>query len=200
MATADEITRHHEPAPDHNSWVGEPPKPEPIRVVEYDDGWPAQFEKVAALVRAALGDVAIAVEHVGSTSVPGLAAKPTLDVDLTVANPSDEAAYVPALETAGFRLVIREPDWHEHRCLKLADPDTNLHVFGPDCPEVIRHRMFREWLRGHPEDRDLYRRAKLTAAADTTSKDGNVTVYNKHKEPVLREIYERMFRANGLLA
>jgi len=200
MATARDITRHHEPAPDHDPWVGEPPEPAAIRVVEYDDGWPARFEAVAALVRAALGDAAIAVEHVGSTSVPGLAAKPTIDVDLTVTDPSDEAAYVPALEAAGFRLVIREPDWHQHRCLKLADPDTNLHVFGPDCPEVIRHRMFRQWLLDHPDDRDLYRRAKLTAAAETTAHAGTVTDYNKRKESVLRAIYDRMFRAHGLLA
>jgi GrpB-like predicted nucleotidyltransferase (UPF0157 family) len=143
--------------------------------------------------------VAITVEHVGSTSVPGLAAKPTIDIDLTVRTPSDEAAYVPALEAVGFKLVIREPHWHEHRCLKLAEPNTNLHVFGPDCPELIRHTMFRQWLRDHPDDRDLYRHAKLTAAAETNSKRGMVTDYNRHKESVLREIYERMFQANGLL-
>jgi GrpB-like predicted nucleotidyltransferase (UPF0157 family) len=199
MPTPEEIVRHHEPAPDGNPWVGGPPKPAPIRVVEYDDAWPAQFERVAAGLRAALGDVAIAIEHVGSTSVPGLPAKPTIDVDLTVADPADEAAYVPALERAGFTLVVREPEWHEHRCLKLADPNTNLHVFAPDCPELIRHRMFRQWLLDHPEDLDLYRRAKLEAAAELGAEGGLVMAYNKHKEPVIREIYERMFRANGLL-
>jgi GrpB-like predicted nucleotidyltransferase (UPF0157 family) len=199
MPTREEITRHHEPAAGQNPWVAEPPKPAPIRIVEYDDGWPARFESIAARVRAALGDAAIAVEHVGSTAVAGLAAKPTIDVDLTVADPCDEAAYVPALERAGFKLVIREPDWHEHRLLELADPSTNLHVFAADCPELIRHRMFRQWLRDHPDDRDLYCRAKLAAAAAFADSSGTVMDYNQHKEPIIREIYERMFRANGLL-
>jgi GrpB-like predicted nucleotidyltransferase (UPF0157 family) len=198
MPTPEEIVKHHEPA-DANPWVGEAPKPGLITVVDYDAAWPAQFESVANLVRGALGNAALGVEHVGSTSVPGLAAKPTLDVDLTVANPSHEAAFVPALERAGFTLVIREPRWHEHRVLTLASPRTNLHVFGPDCPEVIRHRMFRDWLREHPDDFDLYRRAKLAAAAALAAGGGTVTEYNKHKEPVLRQIYERMFRAKGLL-
>jgi len=169
MPTREEITKHHDLGPDHNPWVGERPAPAPIHVVDYDESWPAAFEEIATAVRAALGDAALAVEHVGSTSVPGLPAKPTIDVDLTVADPADELAKV------------------------------NLHVFGPDCPEVIRHRMFRDWLRSHPEDRDLYRRAKLAAAAEITDKGGIVMDYNRVKEPVLREIYERMFRANGLL-
>ena len=200
MPTREEITKHHDLGPDHNPWVGERPAPAPIHVVDYDESWPAEFEELATAVRAALGDAALAVEHVGSTSVPGLPAKPTIDIDLTVADPADELAYVPALERIGFALVIREPTWHEHRCLvRSSSPKVNLHVFGPDCPEVIRHRMFRDWLRSHPEDRDLYRRAKLAAAAEIRDKGGIVMDYNRVKEPVLREIYERMFRANGLL-
>ena len=96
-------------------------------------------------------------------------------------------------------LVVREPWWHEHRCLRLSNPRSNLHVFGPDCPEVVRHRMFRDWLALHHDDRELYQRAKLAAAKQTTERGGLVTDYNRHKEPVLRAIYERMFRAHGLL-
>ncbi|XXX80795.1 GrpB family protein [Sorangium sp. So ce134] len=199
MPTAEEITKHHEPAPDQSPWVNGPPAPAPIVVVDYDARWPALFDVVAHKIRAALGDAALAIEHVGSTSVKGLAAKPTIDVDLTVADPADELAYVPALSSAGFTLVIREPDWHEHRCLKLAEPDSNVHVFGPGCPEVIRHRMFRQWLTEHPDDLELYRRAKLAAAAEISAASGVVMDYNKHKEPVIRAIYERMFRANGLI-
>jgi len=94
------------------------------------------------------------LEHIGSTSVPGLAAKPVIDIDLTVADSSDEAAYVPDLEAAGFRFVLCESDWHEHRLLTCDDPRTNLHVFPPDRPEVIRPRMFRDWLveNGVPAD------------------------------------------------
>ena len=69
------------------------------------------------------------VEHVGSTSVPGLAAKPFLDVLLLVPDPGDEAAYVPRLEAAGFLLHVREPDWHEHRFFRAHDPEVQIHVF-----------------------------------------------------------------------
>ncbi|KYF87465.1 hypothetical protein BE20_25990 [Sorangium cellulosum] len=199
MPTAEEITKHHEPAPDQNPWVNGPPAPSLIAVVDYDERWPALFDVVARKIRAALGGAALAIEHVGSTSVKGLPAKPTIDVDLTVADPADERAYVPALSSAGFTLVIREPEWHEHRCLQLAEPNSNVHVFGPDCPEVIRHRMFRQWLTEHPEDLELYRRAKLAAASAISVGSGMMMDYNKHKEPVIRAIYERMFRANGLI-
>jgi GrpB-like predicted nucleotidyltransferase (UPF0157 family) len=199
MPTPDEITRHHEPVPGEDPWVNGPPKPEPIELVEYDSTWPAAFARVAGAVRVSLGNAVLAIEHVGSTSVPGLAAKPVIDVDLTVSDPADEATYVPALESAGFTLVIREPGWHQHRCLRLSDPSSNLHVFGPGCPEVVRHRMFRDWLVAHPDDCELYRRAKLAAAKETTERGGMVMDYNRRKEPVLRAIYERMFRAHGLL-
>jgi GrpB-like predicted nucleotidyltransferase (UPF0157 family) len=199
VPTAEEITRHHEPIPGEDPWVNGPPKPEPIEVVEYDPSWPANFESVARIIRDALGDAALSIEHVGSTSVPGLAAKPVIDVDLAVSDPADENAYVPSLERAGFALVIREPRWHQHRCLRLADPRCNLHVFGANCPEIVRHQMFREWLIADAEDRELYRRAKLAAAKQTTDEGGIVMDYNRHKEPVIRDIYDRMFRAHGLL-
>ncbi len=198
MPTADEITKHHEPAPDRDPWVNGPPEPRPIVIVDYDERWPRLFDLIERKIRAALGDAALGIEHVGSTSVKGLPAKPTIDVDLTVADPTDELAYVPALSSAGFTLVIREPEWHEHRCFQLAEPSSNVHVFGPGCPEVIRHRMFRKWLTDHPEDLDLYRRAKLAAAAEISAGSGLVMDYNKRKEPVIRAIYERMFRAHGL--
>jgi GrpB-like predicted nucleotidyltransferase (UPF0157 family) len=83
------------------------------------------------------------LDHVGSTSVPGLAAKPVIDIDLTVADPAREQDYVPALETAGFRLIIREPWWHGHRLLQSDQPPCNLHVFAFDSPELIKHQIFR---------------------------------------------------------
>jgi GrpB-like predicted nucleotidyltransferase (UPF0157 family) len=131
--------------------------------------------------------------------VPGLHAKAVIDIDLTVTDSSDEAAYVPALQSAGFRLVIRERGWHEHRLLTLDDPRVNLHVFSPDCPEVIRHRMFRDWLIEHPDDLARYRDAKLEAAADARAGGESVMDYNQRKQPAIRNIYARMFRAHGLL-
>ena len=105
------------------------------------------------------------VEHVGSTSVPGLAAKPVVDIDLTVADSADEPAWLPALEAVGFELVVREPWWQQHRCLRHEDPRCNLHVFSRDAAEPIRHRIFRDWLREHADDLALFRAAKTNSAA-----------------------------------
>ncbi|MGI8522611.1 MAG: GrpB family protein [Nocardioides sp.] len=198
-----EITRHHDEPPGVDPWVeGYVDRPYAIRVEEYDDAWPAAFERVASAVRDALGARMLEIHHVGSTSVPGLPAKPIIDVDLVVSDPADEAAYLPALVGAGFRHAIREPWWHEHRLLKYDDPHTNLHVFGPDCPEVIRHAMFRQWLLDHPDELATYAEAKRTAAAEINGREGGGTGmdYNRVKEPVVRAIYGRMFRAHGMLA
>jgi GrpB-like predicted nucleotidyltransferase (UPF0157 family) len=201
MPTNEEITRHHDDPPGLDPFVNGAPAPSEIRIVEYDERWPANFERVRARVVEALGDAALEIHHVGSTSIPGLPAKPVIDIDLVVAYPADEAAYVPALEAAGFVHLIREPWWHEHRLLKRRDPTTHLHVFGPDCPEVIRHLMFQDWLLAHPEERERYAEAKRAAAHEMNSRPGGGTgmEYNRHKEPVVREILDRMFRANGLL-
>lgn len=131
-----------------------------VQLVPSDPSWPGQYAAEAANLRAALGDVALAVHHVGSTSVPGLTAKPIIDVILVVEHSEDESAYVPALTAAGYALRIREPDWFEHRMLKRADPDVNLHVFPPGCPEVDRMLTFRNWLRNHDDERLLYEQAK----------------------------------------
>lgn len=195
MPTPEEITRHHDPDPDEDPRVLGPPVPEAIRIVPYDPGWPARYEHLAAAIRAALGDAALDVEHVGSTSVPGLAAKDVVDISLTAADPRDEDAYVPALEGIGYVLTVREPSFHEHRMLRLAEPRVNPHVYGPDCPEPIRVRMFRDWLRGHPEDRERYEAAKRAAVPG----GGHVMDYNARKQDVIREIYDRLFRAAGML-
>jgi GrpB-like predicted nucleotidyltransferase (UPF0157 family) len=201
MPTPEEITRHEydEPGDGQSAWVGQK-GPEPgVEVVDPDPRWPAVYVAVADRIRKTLGARALGVEHVGSTSVPGLAAKPVIDVDLTVADPADEPAWLPDLEAAGFELRIREPWWHEHRALRLADPAANLHVFGPESPELVRHRIFRDWLRTHPDDLALYRDTKLAAARAATEAGEHVMQYNARKEQVIREIYDRAFRAAGLL-
>ncbi|TDV46056.1 GrpB family protein [Actinophytocola oryzae] len=195
MPTFEEITRHEDADPSENPWVNGPPPPETITIVAYDPDWPHRYEAVATQVRAALGEVVLDVEHVGSTSVEGLAAKDVIDIDLTVADPRREDRYVPQLARIGYTLTIREPSWHEHRCLRLADPRVNLHVFGPDSPELVRHRMFRDWLREHPEDRTRYEDAKRAAIPG----GGHVMDYNARKQDTIREIYDRLFRAAGML-
>ncbi len=135
-----------------------------VVVVDYDPDWPRQFAAEAGKIRAALGDRVLLLEHAGSTSVPGLAAKPIIDIVLVVRDSSDEAAYVPPLEAVGYVLRVREPDWYQHRVLKRVGPAVNLHVFSPGCPETERMLLMRDWLRAHEDDRDLYERTKRELA------------------------------------
>ena len=142
------------PQPPASDWIVPPaPFSGHINLVDYDPAWPAQFEGVAVRIREAIGDRAVILEHAGSTSVPGLAAKNQIDVVLGVPNATDEAAYVAGLEAAGFEFAIREPEWYEHRLFRGIEPKTNLHVFSADCEEITRMLAFRDWLRIHPEDR-----------------------------------------------
>jgi GrpB-like predicted nucleotidyltransferase (UPF0157 family) len=145
--------------------IGEPVLHDgPIFLAEYDAGWPATFAAEAERIAGALSERALRVEHVGSTSVPGLAAKPIVDILLEVSDSSDEAAYVPALESAGYVLRIRELAWYEHRLLKRPGAEINLHVFGRGCSEITRMLAFRDRLRTNAEDRELYERAKRELA------------------------------------
>jgi GrpB-like predicted nucleotidyltransferase (UPF0157 family) len=201
VPTPDEITRHHDPTPPKgcNAWVAGKRPQVGVQVVDPDLRWPEDFAVLAQRIVDALGPRALAVEHVGSTAVPGLAAKPIIDIVLTVLDPVVEANWLPPLERAGFKLIIREPWWHEHRALTCPDPRSNVHVFGPDSPETIRLRLFRDWLRAHPEDVALYRDAKLSAATKSNAASEHVMDYNGRKEPVIRAIYHRAFHAAGLL-
>jgi len=202
MLTAREIVTFDDaPAPAGASgWVGDHRPGANVEIAPPDPRWPQQYATLAAVIRGALGDRVLALEHVGSTSVPDLPAKPVIDIDLTVADTNDEAAYVGALERCGFVLTVREPWWYGHRLLRHPDPVCNLHVFGPDCPEVERHRIFRDWLRSHPEDRALYAQVKTVSADETNLAGGHTMDYNARKQAVVREIYARAFRALGLTA
>jgi len=147
------------------AWVVEPPVHDAaIHLAEYDPEWPALFRREEERVRRALGDRVLRLEHIGSTSVPGLAAKPIIDMCLVLADTSDEAGYVPALEAAGYTLWIREPDWFEHRLFKGPDTDVNLHVYPEGCQEIERYLPFRDRLRSNAADRELYERAKRELA------------------------------------
>ncbi|NLK97254.1 MAG: GrpB family protein [Epulopiscium sp.] len=111
-----------------------------ITIVEYDPDWPQIFEREANRIRSVLGKKALKIEHVGSTSVPGLCAKPIIDIVLVVENSADEPSYVPALEAAGYSLRIREPEWFEHRLFKGPDTDINLHVFSKGTSEIAEYQ------------------------------------------------------------
>ena len=160
----------------------------PIVLAEYDDAWPVRFEREARRIRAALGVRALLLEHAGSTSVPGLAAKPIIDMVLAVPDSSEEDAYVPALEAEGYELRIREPDWYEHRMLKKTDPNIQLHVFTEGCVEIDRMLAFRDHLRENEADRGLYERTKRELAAREWE---FVQDYADAKTDVVKEIVAR---------
>lgn len=165
-----------------------------IELAEYDPSWPAMFDREAARIRVVLGDRVLRLEHVGSTSVPGLAAKPRIDIVLAVADSGDEPAYVSDLEAAGYVLRIREPHWYQHRVLKGPDTDVNVHVFSAECPEIERMILFRDRLRTHAEDRATYEEAKRTLAARTWK---YVQLYADAKTGVVEAILNRASRADA---
>ena len=179
-------------------WVGGVQSTDEIEIVEPDPQWPDRYRKLEQLIRSALGTRALQIEHVGSTAVRGLPAKPVIDVDLIVADPDDEAAWLSHLEEAGLVLRVREPWWYGHRMMRAADPAANVHVFGPDSPEPWRHRVFRDHLRADAADRTRYAAAKRRAAADAAGRGEHVQQYNFRKEQELRRIYARAFAAAGL--
>jgi GrpB-like predicted nucleotidyltransferase (UPF0157 family) len=166
-----------------------------ILIENYDASWPELFQREADRIRTALAARVLAVEHVGSTSVPGLAAKPVIDVLLVVADSSDELSYAPALEAAGYTLKFREPDWFEHRLFKSRDPDVNLHVLSQECPEIECMLLFRDWLRSNPEDRDRYAAAKLALAGREWR---TVDEYAQAKTGMVQEILARGQETRGI--
>lgn len=166
----------------------------PVELVAYDPAWPQLFAREAERVRRALGAQVLLLEHVGSTSVPGLAAKPWIDMVLVVTDSTDEPAYVPALEAAGYKLRIREPDWYEHRMFKRLNPGVHLHVFPPGCAEVERMLLFRDRLRSNEPDRRLYERTKRDLARREWVYTQN---YADAKATVVQEILSRAQRSEG---
>jgi GrpB-like predicted nucleotidyltransferase (UPF0157 family) len=168
------------------------PLSSPIRIVEYDPAWPHRFELEGNKIRSVLGDRALRVEHVGSTSVPELPAKPIIDMLLVVSNSANEIEYMQALESAAYHLHIREPGWHEHRMFKSQAKDVNLHVFSLGCPEIDRMVAFRDWLHSNASDRELYARSKLALAQREWKYTQN---YADAKTEVISEIISRMQHA-----
>ncbi len=159
-----------------------------ILIVDYDPNWPVIFQNEAERIRSMLGPRALQIEHTGSTSVPGLPAKPVIDMLLVAKNSADEDAYLPALQSAGYTLRIREPNWHEHRMFNRLDCEINLHVFSAGCAEIERMLAFRDWLRRNPGDRDLYARAKLALVEKQWKYVQN---YADAKSAVIQEIMGR---------
>ncbi|KAL3479142.1 grpb/dephospho-CoA kinase [Aspergillus californicus] len=200
MATPNSITLHTPYDPDVEFISKRPHKR--IEIVESNPAWPAIFHTLEERIKAALpADNFLYIQHVGSTSVPGFPAKDVIDIDIVVPDPTNEESYAPALEKAGFQFILREPKWHEHRFFGCEEPSANIHVFGPDSPEVVRHRLLRDWLSDsrHESDRELYARVKRESARESREAGETVQEYNDRKEPVIRDILKRIYEAHGLL-
>ena len=135
-----------------------------IRIMDYDPAWPTKFELHLGIFAKALGNVALQIEHIGSTSVPGLAAKPIVDILVVVEDSADESTYLPQLEAAGYVLRVREPHWNEHRMFRTPEKDIHVHVHTAGCGEIKRNLTFRDRLRTNAEDRSRYEEMKRALA------------------------------------
>lgn len=132
-----------------------------IILVPYDPAWPRTFAEHADRIYQALGSVAVRVDHIGSTAVPGLAAKPVIDVDLSVQDVEDESAYLPLLAECGYVIRVREPG---HRMVRTPARDVHVHVCGVGSEWERRHLLFRDWLRANEGDRAAYAALKARLA------------------------------------
>ncbi|MDL2252762.1 GNAT family N-acetyltransferase [Ruminococcaceae bacterium OttesenSCG-928-I18] len=168
--------------------IGEQPENVEILLAEYNPAWPSLYEREAEKLQKALGNKALQIHHVGSTSVPGLCAKPVIDILLLVKDAADEPDYLPEMLGAGYTLRIREPDWFEHRMFKGSDTDINLHVFSEDCDEPARMLAFRDRLRASEEERSLYAGVKRELSKRSWQ---HVQHYADAKSEVVAEIIAR---------
>lgn len=160
-----------------------------IELKEYDPAWTALYEVERQKINNALKRDGIVVEHIGSTSVPGLCAKPIIDILLLVEDSYDEDSYVPELEKAGYAMRVREPNWYGHRMLKGTAPEVNLHVFSIGCGEAQRMLDFRNWLRTHEADRKLYESTKRILVQKEWR---YLQDYADAKSDVVREIFKHI--------
>jgi GrpB-like predicted nucleotidyltransferase (UPF0157 family) len=163
-------------------------EPQAIVLADYDPVWPERFRQEEARIRAALGRAALSIEHIGSTSVPGLAAKPIVDILLVVEDSANEASYLPALEEAGYVLRVREPDFDEHRMLRTPQKDVHVHVFSAGSPEIGRYLLLRDRLRQDDGERELYARTKRELA---TKDWPSVDHYAEAKTEIIEGIISR---------
>jgi GrpB-like predicted nucleotidyltransferase (UPF0157 family) len=164
---------------------------DPIKVVAYDEEWPARFESWRELIATALKHAALRIDHVGSTSVPGLSAKPIVDVQVSVADMSDEEDYVPKLERLGVQLRSRD-DLHRYfRPFADRPRDVHIHVCPAGSVWEREHLLFRDYLRATPAAREVYTEAKREASR-VWSDDG--WAYTDAKSEVILDILKEAER------
>ena len=177
--------------------IAERNPPATLEMVDYDPCWPSQYQELRERIAAAMGLAALSITHVGSTCVPGLAAKPIIDIDVVVADIRDESTYVPALEKAGFQFLLRQPDWYEHRLFVNYKPEANIHIWTPTSGQITRHSAFTAWLKAHPDDLERYAQAKREACKLAKEHGENADQYGDRKNAVLKEVMTRALAAVG---
>ena len=156
-----------------------------IEIVAYDPHWPEIFKKHAAIIAAALGNAALRIEHIGSTSVPALGAKPIVDILLVIEDSSIETSYRIQMEQAGYQLRVREPAFHEHRMFRTQERDVHIHVFSPTSPEIERYLTFRNRLRTNRAERQVYEQTKRELAK---KKWTDMNAYAEAKSEIVEQI------------
>ncbi|QMG41024.1 GrpB family protein [Citrobacter freundii] len=196
MVSKKEMMEHYVIDPQDSYFVHGVPPIENISVVTYDPSWPEIYSELESKIKDILGSNLLRIDHVGSTAVPGLAAKPVIDIDVTVAEAANEEVYLLALEKLGYRLIVREPRFHGHRLFHYENPRVNLHVFTQDTPETARHLLFRDWLRQSEKDCKLYADAKFEAIKGCSF---DIHKYHENKSKVVHDIYQRIFKHLGYI-
>ncbi|MEV7692739.1 GrpB family protein [Microbacterium sp. NPDC089189] len=167
--------------------------PEALTVTlhDYDDRWPGMYLAHRKRILDALSEAATGIEHIGSTSVPGLAAKPIIDLVVTVDDVTAEEDYLPALLAAGYRLRVREPG---HRLVRTPERDVHVHIYDAAAPAVDEYLLLRDRLRDDPDDRALYERTKRDLL---TRRWDDMNAYANAKTDVIRAIKDRARSARG---
>ncbi|MEQ0204586.1 GrpB family protein [Klebsiella sp. CN_Kp104] len=194
MVSPKEIMEHYVIDPQDSYFVNGTPPIENVAVVTYDPSWPKIYSILESKIKNELGSNLLKIDHVGSTAVPGLAAKPVIDIDLTVNDAEDEKTYVLALENLGYKLIVREPRFHGHRLFHYDNPRVNLHVFTLDTPETTRHLLFRDWLRQSERDCKLYADVKFEAIKGCSL---DIKKYHENKSKMVHSIYQKIFKHLG---
>jgi GrpB-like predicted nucleotidyltransferase (UPF0157 family) len=153
-----------------------------IFLVPYDPAWPERFERERARIGSALGAMAMRIDHIGSTAVPGLVAKPIIDIDVSVTDADDDATYLPPLLEAGYLLRVREPG---HRMVRTPALDVHVHICTAGSDWERQHLLFRDRLRSDADDRAAYAKLKLRLAEQDWP---DMNAYADAKGPLIEEI------------
>lgn len=161
------------------------PERDPIEIVPYDEKWPHLYAGWRERLAEALGSMARRIEHVGSTAVPGLPAKPIIDIQVSVDNLEDEPNYVPPIEALGIQLRSRDLEHRFFRPFSGLPRDAQVHVCGLGSEWQRRHVLFRDYLRADAAAREAYTTAKMSAASQW--RDDRVA-YNEAKDGQIREL------------